>query len=65
MADNTIHGKFEYNEKVYPFFLADHIITVPQTPHEFNRDFADTYHLITLKALLTIISIYFSWTVNL
>lgn len=51
MADNTIHGKFEYNEKVYPFFLADHIITVPQTPHEFNRDFADTYHFDYLKGV--------------
>lgn len=51
MADNTIHGKFEYNEKVYPFFLADHIITIPQTPHEFNRDFADAYHFDYLKGV--------------
>lgn len=51
MADNTVHGKFEYNGKVYPFFLADQIITVPQAPHEFNSDFANAYHFDYLKGV--------------
>jgi len=51
MASDIIHGKFQYIDKVYPFFLVDHIITIAQTPHEFNRDFTDVSHFDYLKGI--------------
>ena len=51
MANDIIHGKFQYNDKVYPFFLVDHIITIAQTPREFNADFSNVSHLNYLKGV--------------
>lgn len=51
MVNDIIHGKFQHNDKVYPFFLVDHIITIAQTPYEFNADFADTSHFDYLKGV--------------
>lgn len=44
MANDIIYGKFQHNGKEYPFFLADHIITITQTPREFNTDFSGISH---------------------
>ena len=51
MANNIIYGKFQLDDKVYPFFLVDYIITITQTPYEFNSDFADVYHFNYLKGV--------------
>lgn len=51
MASNFIYGKFQYNEKVYPFVLADHVITIVQLSNEFNSDFADGSHFDYLKGV--------------
>ena len=51
MTNDIIHGKFEYNDKIFPFFLVDHVITIVQSPYEFNCDFADTCHFDYLKGV--------------
>lgn len=44
MSQDIIYGKFEYKDKEYPFFLSKHIITVTQSPGEFNDDFIGESH---------------------
>lgn len=51
MPEGSIRGKFEYNDKVYPFFFVNRIITVPQVPFEYNKDFLDTFHFDYLKGV--------------
>jgi len=51
MANDIIYGKFQHNGKEYPFFLADHIITITQTPREFNTDFSGISHFDYLKGV--------------
>ncbi len=51
MANDIIHGKFQYNGKTYPFFLADYIITIAQAPYEFNNDFSYDSHFDYLKGV--------------
>ena len=51
MANDIIYGKCQHNGKEYPFFLADHIITITQTPREFNTDFSGISHFDYLKGV--------------
>lgn len=51
MVFNFIYGKFQYNEKVYPFVLANHVITIVQLSNEFNSDFSDVSHFDYLKGV--------------
>ena len=44
MSQDIIYGKFAYKDKEYPFFLSNHIITVTQSPREFNDDFIGESH---------------------
>ncbi|MDO4439294.1 MAG: hypothetical protein Q4B86_07655 [Eubacteriales bacterium] len=48
---DIIYGKFEFNNKSYPFFFANYIITVTQTPYEFNNDFINNYHFDYLRGV--------------
>lgn len=51
MIDDIVYGKFQYNDKEYPFFLNDQIVTIVKTRYEFNNDFTNIYHFDFIKGL--------------
>lgn len=48
MAENVIHGEFEYNGKTYPFVIQNGVLTVVQSAFHYLEDFKDNEELGTL-----------------
>lgn len=48
---SKIYGKFEYNNKIYPFFLEDNTVYVAQTAFEFKDDFKYTDEIDTIHGV--------------
>lgn len=48
MAENIIHGEFEYNEKIYPFVIRNRTLTVVQSAFRYLEDFRGKENLGTL-----------------
>lgn len=51
MSKDIIYGKFRYQDKDYPFYLADYIVTVVQTAGEYNADFLQEMHFRHLSGI--------------
>lgn len=45
------YGKFYINEKCYPFFYKDSLVTVIQEPREYNDDFKDVTEVEKIEGL--------------
>jgi len=48
MAENIIHGEFEYKEKTYLFVTKNRILTVVQSAFHYLKNFKDKEDLGTL-----------------
>ena len=51
MKTDGIYGKFEYNDKGYPFFIKGQVLTIVQEPREHNRDFENMSKIKRLRGI--------------
>lgn len=51
MSKEKIYGVFEYEGKEYPFALENQILTIPQIPFQYSKDFADAEHIEAIQGV--------------
>ena len=51
MNKEKIYGVFEHEGKEYPFALENQILTIPQIPFQYSKDFADIEHIEAIQGV--------------
>jgi hypothetical protein len=51
MDQENIYGVFEFEGKEYPFALENQILTIPQIPFQYSKDFAEIEHIETIQGV--------------
>lgn len=51
MNKEKIYGVFEHEEKEYPFALENQVLTIPQIPFRYSRDFANTEYVEAIQGV--------------